>query len=222
MDQYISTKHAERVAIKEVWCAPSLPNCYQKKRRPESVTVVDHKKGKTHTINIKSVNNIKLLTKFYDQQKEEGIEYDTLSLESIKDRAPAYVKFLIYMHKGSKKQYWFIQYSDDAKKWLDRAAIDTMVIRTVEDMYNADLIKDPETRLKVERLLFERNEKEDLSKTFGHGRKHGLSAEDTQKLLVGTHEEYKAVFDGTFSLEYISQLEALPSGVSHPLSWLES
>jgi hypothetical protein len=200
--------HTER-RMMEIWCRETINPCLLKWGKPTQFEVFNPKKEEYCTIRAKSVNDIRLLSKFF--ASEDGEDLDKGAVDNIGDKVSRYAKYLINIHK---KNYQYIVHDDEIRDFNTIVSF-VMIMRSAEWRNAEGRFKDPGAKQRVARLLERRAENEALSKAHGHEKKHG---EDST--FQKTMDEFQERVNATFLPPYEHDLPPLPQGSIQPLAWL--
>jgi hypothetical protein len=199
--------HTER-AVMTIFSRETINPCLLKWKQKTQFDVYNQKDEEMQPIYAKSVNDIRLLNKFF--ASEDGQDLDRGSLDNIQEKVTRCITYLIHKYK---KKYQYIKSSEQIRDFTIMVCF-IMAIRSAEWRFEEKRFQDPAAAQRVARLLVRRAENEALSKAHGHEKKHGEDATFTK-----TMDEFQGKVDTTCFLDY-EEIPALPSGLAHPLTWL--
>lgn len=206
--QDLLIRHTER-AVMEIFCKETINPCLTKWEQKTQIVIYNKKDEEYQPIHAKSINDIRLLNKFF--ASDDGKDLDRGSLDNIKEKAVKYAKYLIEKYK---KKYQYIT-QDEQIQDFNMMTCFVMLIRSAEWRYAEGRFKDPGARQRVARLLERRAENEALSKAHGHEKKHGEDG-----TFQKTMDEFQCRVNATFLPPYEDDLPALPQDTAQPLAWL--
>jgi hypothetical protein len=199
--------HAER-AIMEIFCKETINPCLTKWKQKTQFEVYNKKDEEIQLIRAKSINDIRLLNKFF--LSEDGRDLDRGAIDNIAEKASRYAKYLIGKYK---KRYQYITQDEQARDFAIMVSF-VMAIRSAEWRFAEKRFQDPGARQRVDRWLERRAENEALSKAHGHEKKHGEDGTFTK-----TMDEFTGRVTNTFFPPW-EEIPALPQGTIRPMAWL--
>lgn len=207
-NEELLTWHTER-AVMQIFCKETINPCLVKWKQKTRFDIYNEKDQEVQSINAKSVNDIRILNKFF--ASEYGQHLDRGSVDNIGEKASLCVKFLIEKYQ---KKYRYIVYDEDLQDFNIMTSF-VMIIRSAEWRYAEGRFQDPGARQRVARLLERRAENEALSRAHGHEKKNGEDG-----TFKKTMDEFQSRVNDTFLPPYEYELPALPQGMVSPLAWL--